>query len=171
MMTGTRTEGGSGATAEHEWEQQLHSHDRRVTKQRLAVLAAVARSQHSTAEAITAAIRAELPSITVQSIYVVLADLTRLGMLRRIEPPNSPARYETRTGDNHHHAICTSCGRIEDVDCAVGHAPCLTPELDAGATIGHIIIADVLYQGTCSACAATANEPLTVKPDEVGPSH
>ncbi len=137
-----------------QWEQQLHAHDRRVTRQRLAVLAAVARSPHATAESVTEAARAELPGITAQSVYVVLADLTGLGMLRRIEPPNSPARYETRTGDNHHHAICTGCGRIEDVDCAVGHAPCLTPDVSAGATIGRITVADVLYQGTCADCAA-----------------
>ncbi|WP_434615221.1 Fur family transcriptional regulator [Arthrobacter sp. A5] len=146
----TTTQGTSGEV----WTQQLHDHDRRVTKQRLAVLAAVARSPHATAEAVASAARAELPQLTVQSVYVVLADLTGLGMLRRIEPPNSPARYETRTGDNHHHAICTGCGRIEDVDCAVGHAPCLTPGMSAGAIIGHITVADVLYQGICAGCAA-----------------
>ncbi len=171
MTTGTRTERTSGSTAEQQWEQQLHSHDRRVTKQRLAVLAAVARSPHATAEAVTEAVRAELPSITLQSVYVVLADLAGLGMLRRIEPPNSAARYETRTGDNHHHAICTGCGRIEDVDCAVGHAPCLTPGLDAGATIGHIVIADVLYQGTCSDCAATAGLLGTAVPAPAAAAH
>ncbi len=133
---------------EADWAAQLHSHDRRVTKQRLAVLAAVGQLPHATAEAVTDAARATLQALTLQSVYVVLADLTALGMLRRIEPPNSPARYETRTGDNHHHAICTSCGKIEDVDCAVGHAPCLTPS----STTMTIKIADVLYQGICSDC-------------------
>lgn len=137
------------------WTEQLHSHDRRVTKQRLAVMAAVEGSPHATAEAVAVAARAELPQLTLQSVYVVLADLTELGMLRRIEPPNSPARYETRTGDNHHHAVCTRCGRIEDVDCAVGHAPCLTPSSSSMT----IQVADVLYQGICADCAGTG--PLT----------
>jgi Fur family transcriptional regulator, stress-responsive regulator len=147
----TTTQGSSGEA----WTQQLHSHERRVTKQRLAVLAAVEHSPHATAEAVAEAARAELPQLTLQSVYVVLSDLTELGMLRRIEPPNSPARYETRIGDNHHHAICTSCGRIEDVDCAVGHAPCLTPS----SSTMTIRIADVLYQGICADCAAATTAP------------
>ncbi|HEV7167690.1 MAG TPA: Fur family transcriptional regulator [Micrococcaceae bacterium] len=147
----TTTQGSSGEA----WTQQLHSHERRVTKQRLAVLAAVEHSPHATAEAVTEAARRELPQLTLQSVYVVLSDLTELGMLRRIEPPNSPARYETRIGDNHHHAVCTSCGRIEDVDCAVGHAPCLTPS----SSTMTIRIADVLYQGICADCAAAAAGP------------
>lgn len=131
------------------WTALLHSHDRRVTKQRMAVLDAVEHLPHATAEAVAEAARGQLPTLSVQSVYVVLSDLTELGMLRRIEPPHSPARYETRIGDNHHHAICTSCGKIEDVDCAVGHAPCLTP---SNSTMT-IQIADVLYQGICSDCA------------------
>jgi Fe2+ or Zn2+ uptake regulation protein len=131
------------------WAGQLHAQDRRVTRQRLAVLAAVEQSPHATAEAVLAAARAGLPQLTLQSVYVVLSDLTAWGMLRRIEPPNSPARYETRIGDNHHHAVCVGCGRIEDVDCAVGHAPCLTPS----SSTMTIRIADVLYQGVCTDCA------------------
>ncbi|WP_427015420.1 Fur family transcriptional regulator [Pseudarthrobacter sp. P1] len=131
------------------WAAQLHSHDRRVTKQRLAVLDAVEHLPHATADAVAEAARGQLPALTLQSVYVVLSDLTELGMLRRIEPPNSPARYETRTGDNHHHAVCTGCGKIEDVDCAVGHAPCLTPS----SSTMTIKVADVLYQGICSDCA------------------
>jgi Fur family ferric uptake transcriptional regulator len=122
-----------------------------VTKQRICVLNAVEHSPHAVAETILARARQELPELTLQSVYVVLADLTELGMLRKIAPPNSPARYETRVGDNHHHAVCTSCGRVEDVDCAVGHAPCLTPSNTHGMTI---TIADVLYQGICSDCLA-----------------
>jgi Fur family transcriptional regulator, stress-responsive regulator len=137
------------------WASRLHAQERRVTRQRLAVLAAVEQSPHATAEAVLVAARAELPQLTLQSVYVVLSDLTAWGMLRRIEPPNSPARYETRTGDNHHHAVCTGCGRIEDVDCAVGHAPCLTPSSSTMA----IRIADVLYQGVCTDCAAAADPP------------
>jgi Fe2+ or Zn2+ uptake regulation protein len=114
------------------WAAALRAHGRRVTKQRLAVLAAVEHHPHSPAENILAAAREELPELTAQSVYVVLGDLTDLHMLRRFEPPHSPALYETRVGDNHHHAICISCGRVEDVDCAVGHAPCLTPALERG---------------------------------------
>lgn len=134
---------------DRDWSQHLHEHDRRVTKQRLAVLAAVEHSPHAVAETVWRDVKSSLPDITVQSVYVVLTDLTSIGMLRRIEPPHSPARYETRTDDNHHHAVCTKCGRIEDVDCAVGHAPCLTP----GNSHGMIIqTADVLYQGICRHC-------------------
>lgn len=134
------------------WAAPLRSAGRRVTRQRLAVLAAVERSPHSTADDVATAVRAELADITVQSVYVVLADLTESGLLRRIEPPHSPARYETRVNDNHHHAVCTGCGRIEDVDCAVGHAPCLTPSWSPGSSQMTIQIADVVYQGLCNDC-------------------
>jgi Fur family transcriptional regulator, stress-responsive regulator len=140
---------------EARWAARLHEHGRRVTRQRLAVLDAVEHAPHTVAEDVANAVRAELPGITVQSVYVVLADLTDSGLLRRIEVPRSPARYETRVADNHHHAVCTSCGRIEDVDCAVGHAPCLTPSDTHGMTIQ---IADVLYQGICAGCRAAAAE-------------
>ncbi|WP_247042014.1 Fur family transcriptional regulator [Arthrobacter rhizosphaerae] len=135
------------------WAKALRAHGRRVTKQRLAVLAAVERHPHSPAENILAAARNDLPELTAQSVYVVLGDLTDLNMLRRFEPPHSPALYETRVADNHHHAICISCGRVEDVDCAVGHAPCLTPHWgeDSGRRMT-IQIADVLYQGICQDC-------------------
>ncbi|MCC9195718.1 Fur family transcriptional regulator [Arthrobacter sp. zg-Y820] len=136
------------------WTGALRAHGRRVTKQRLAVLNAVERLPHSVADDVAAAVRGELPDISLQSVYVVLADLTDIGLLRKIEPPHSPARYETRVDDNHHHAICTECGRIEDVDCAVGHAPCLTPDNTHGMTIQ---IADVLYRGICADCAAKAS--------------
>ena len=140
----------SAATTD-KWSAQLRAHGRRVTKQRLAVLDAVDHSPHAGADEVAAIVRTTLPDISLQSVYVVLTDLTDTGMLRRIEPPHSPARYETRVDDNHHHAMCTGCGRIEDVDCAVGHAPCLTPSNTHGMTIQ---IADVLYQGLCADCAA-----------------
>ena len=108
---------------------------------------------------ILAAARQELPELTAQSVYVVLGDLTDLHMLRRFEPPHSPALYETRVGDNHHHAVCISCGRVEDVDCAVGHAPCLTPHWDENAKPMTIQIADVLYQGICQDCQRTQQLP------------
>ncbi|MBG6179383.1 Fur family transcriptional regulator [Arthrobacter sp. CAN_A1] len=138
--------------AETLWATALRAHGRRVTRQRLAVLAAVELSPHATTDDIAASVRLGLPDITVQSVYVVLADLTALGLLRRIETPHSAARYETRVNDNHHHAVCTSCGRIEDVDCAVGHAPCLTPQWPDGTTPMTIQIADVVYQGLCADC-------------------
>jgi Fur family ferric uptake transcriptional regulator len=146
---------GRGQSAQ-DWSSALREHGRRVTRQRLAVLDAVERHPHSPADAILASAREDLPELTPQSVYVVLGDLTDLGMLRRFEPPHSPALYETRVGDNHHHAICSVCGRVEDVDCAVGHAPCLTPSDTHGMTI---MIADVTYVGICSDCAANGSEP------------
>jgi len=89
----------------------------------------------------------------------VLGDLTDLHMLRRFEPPHSPALYETRVGDNHHHAICISCGRVEDVDCAVGHAPCLTPHWNEDSHPMTIQIADVMYQGICGDCQRAQKLP------------
>ena len=143
------------------WAAALRAHGRRVTKQRLAVLTAVEHLPHSPAEHILAAARKDLPELTAQSVYVVLGDLTDLQMLRRFEPPHSPALYETRVGDNHHHAVCISCGRVEDVECAVGHAPCLTPSWDGNATPMTIQIADVLYQGICQDCQRTQKLPST----------
>ena len=135
------------------WSAELRAHGRRVTKQRLAVLRAVDAAPHAVADDVVGAVRGELPEISLQSVYVILADLAETGLVRKIEPPNSPARYETRVNDNHHHAVCTGCGRIEDVDCAVGHAPCLTPGNTHGMTIQ---IADVLYRGLCTDCAEAA---------------
>lgn len=143
-------------TQESLWSTALRSRDRRVTRQRLGVLTAVEAIPHATAEEISSAAQAELPHITVQSVYVILADLTGIGLVRRIDTPHSPARYETRVGDNHHHAICSGCGRIEDVDCAVGHAPCLTPEWSPGAHRMTIDIAEVVYQGLCEDCRPAA---------------
>ncbi|MBW4094957.1 MAG: transcriptional repressor [Acidobacteria bacterium] len=155
-------------TTTRDWEGELHTHARRVTKQRLAVLAVVERFPHSSAEAIAKVARETLPALTVQSVYVVLADLHTLGMVRRIEPPDSPALYETRTGDNHHHAVCTGCGRVEDVDCAVGHTPCLTPS----STTMTIRIADVLYRGLCRDCeAAQSTEATLATPNFPSPTN
>jgi Fur family ferric uptake transcriptional regulator len=149
------THGPGREQSAQDWSSALREHGRRVTRQRLAVLDAVDRHPHSSADAILASAREDLPELTPQSVYVVLGDLTDLGMLRRFEPPHSPALYETRVGDNHHHAICSVCGRVEDVDCAVGHAPCLTPSDAHGMTI---MIADVTYVGICSDCAAKASQ-------------
>jgi Fe2+ or Zn2+ uptake regulation protein len=138
-----------------EFSDQLRSQGRRVTRQRLEILAAVEGSPHATAEEITALVRNVLPEISLQSVYSVLTDLTGLGMLRKFEAPGSAGRYETRVGDNHHHAVCSGCGRIEDVECSVGHAPCLTPADSHGMTIE---IAEVLYRGICADCRNAAAE-------------
>ncbi|WP_129657503.1 Fur family transcriptional regulator [Rothia uropygialis] len=138
-----------------EWSGELRSHGRRVTKQRLAVLSAVHQNQHSPAEDIVEYVRGELPNITVQSVYVVLADLTEIELLRKFQPPSTPALYETRASDNHHHALCVVCGRVEDVDCAVGEAPCLAPSDAHGMTI---IAADVVYRGICADCQSERAE-------------
>src|SRR5215469_16529934 len=127
----------------------------RVTGQRLAVLRAVARDPHATADAVAEAVRAELGSISVQAVYDVLSVLVDVGLVRRIQPAGSPARFEARVNDNHHHVICRVCRRTADVDCAVGSAPCLTAVDDAGFEIDE---AEVVYWGRCPECkvAATA---------------
>ncbi len=127
-----------------------------VTAQRLAVLRAVATQPHATADAVEQAVRAEIGAISRQAVYDALHTLTRHGLLRRIEPMGSPARYETRTGDNHHHLICRSCGRVVDVDCAVGARPCLTANDDHGFVIDE---AEVTYWGLCPDCR---HDPTTV---------
>ncbi|SEE76170.1 Fur family transcriptional regulator [Ruania alba] len=134
------------------WSAALRSMGRRVTRQRLAVLEAAHRHPHASAETILDAARAELPALTAPSVYQVLTDLSEWGLLRKLETPDSPARYETRIGDNHHHVMCVRCGAVEDVSCVVGHAPCLTPAETGGM---RIVAADVLFRGLCAACEAT----------------
>jgi Fur family ferric uptake transcriptional regulator len=120
-----------------------------VTAQRLAVLAAVARRPHGTADDIAKAVRDEIGVISRQAVYDALAVLADKGLIRRIQPAGSPARYEDRTGDNHHHLICRACGLMVDVDCAVGAAPCLTPADESGYEIDE---AEVIYWGHCPEC-------------------
>lgn len=120
-----------------------------VTAQRLAVLRAVAAHPHATADELTEDARAHLGAISRQAVYDALATLVERGIIRRIQPAGSPARYEDRVGDNHHHAICRTCGITVDVDCAQGAAPCLTPP---GISFD-IDEAEVIYWGTCAACA------------------
>src|SRR5690348_16131604 len=122
----------------------------RVTRPRLAVLAAVHRHPHADTDAIGQAAR-EYGDVSHQAVYDVLRTLTDVGLVRRIQPAGSVARYEARVGDNHHHLVCRSCGAIVDVDCAVGSAPCLTASDDAGYRIDE---AEVVYWGRCPACAA-----------------
>lgn len=121
----------------------------RVTRARLAVLGAVAAYPHADTEALIGAVRRELPAVSHQAVYDSLHALTAAGLVRRIQPLGSVARYETRVADNHHHVVCRSCGAIADVDCAVGDAPCLTASDTSGFAIDE---AEVIYWGTCPSC-------------------
>ena len=133
----------------------LRNAELRVTRPRLAVLAAVAEHPHADTDTIVGVVRQSLPEVSRQAVYDVLAALTGVGLLRKIQPSGSPARYESRVGDNHHHMVCRSCGVIADVDCAVGEAPCLIPSDPAGALDGFVVDeAEVVYWGICPACAA-----------------
>jgi Fur family ferric uptake transcriptional regulator len=123
-----------------------------VTAQRLAVLRAVAGQPHITADGVAEAVRAEIGAISLQSVYDALGVLVAEGLIRRIQPAGSAARFEDRVGDNHHHLICRVCGRVVDVDCAVGSAPCLTTTDDRGYEIDE---AEVAYWGRCPDCQTT----------------
>lgn len=123
----------------------------KVTAQRLAVLKAVSVQPHSTADDIYHVVRAEIGAISRQAVYDALGALAENCLLRRIQPAGSPARYEDRVGDNHHHLICRTCGRMVDVDCAVGDTPCLTAAEDAGYEVDE---AEVVYWGRCPGCVA-----------------
>ncbi len=124
----------------------------RVTRPRLAVLDAVSLHPHADTDAIATVARAALGSVSTQAVYDVLAVLTTSGLVRRIEPAGLVARFELRVGDNHHHVVCRSCGSIADVDCAVGHRPCL----DASDSQGFVIDeAEVTYWGICPHCTTT----------------
>jgi Fur family ferric uptake transcriptional regulator len=132
-------------------EARLRELGMHVTAQRVAVLEAVADLPHSTADDIYAAVRTELGAISRQTVYDALAALSERGLVRRIQPAGSSARYEGRVGDNHHHVVCRDCGRMVDVDCAVGYTPCLTAADTAGYQIDE---AEVIYWGRCPECVA-----------------
>ena len=136
----------------------LRDHGLRVTRPRVAVLTALADLPHSDADAVARAVRSELGTVSTQAVYDVLRALAEAGLVRRIEPAGSPARYELRVGDNHHHLVCRACGAIEDVDCAVGARPCLETDLDDHGFV--IDEAEVTYWGTCPDChdASTTTE-------------
>jgi len=136
----------------------LRQHGIQVTAQRLAVLRAVAGQPHITADGVAEVVRAEIGAISRQSVYDALGLLAEKGLLRRIQPVGSPARFENRVGDNHHHLICRICGRVVDVDCAVGSAPCLTAADDQGFEIDE---AEVAYWGRCPECVAQARPDPT----------
>ncbi len=128
--------------------------DLRVTRPRVAVLEAVAAHPHADTETLFGAVRLALPEVSRQAVYDVLNALTAAGLVRRIQPSGSVARYESRVGDNHHHVVCRSCGVINDVDCAVGEAPCLTPADDDKVLDGFILDeAEVIYWGVCPDCS------------------
>ena len=122
-----------------------------VTAQRMAVLQAVAGRPHVTADDIAVDVRARIGAISRQAVYDALGLLSRMGLIRRIQPAGSPALFEDRVGDNHHHAICRTCGKTVDVDCSIGAAPCLTAADPAGFQIEE---AEVIYWGTCPDCRA-----------------
>ncbi|WP_407666225.1 Fur family transcriptional regulator [Mycobacterium pinniadriaticum] len=130
---------------------QLRTVQLRVTRPRVAVLEAVHSHPHADTDTIFGAVRAGLPDVSRQAVYDVLHALTAAGLVRRIQPSGSVARYEARVGDNHHHVVCRSCGVIGDVDCAVGDAPCLTPSDHNGFVLDE---AEVVYWGLCPDCSA-----------------
>ena len=132
----------------------LRARNLQVTPQRVAVLRALAASPHSTADDVHRLVQVQLGSVSRQAVYDALAALTDRALLRRIEPAGSAARYEDRVGDNHHHLVCRGCGRMADVDCAVGEAPCLSPSDGAGYEVDE---AEVIYWGRCGDCVAGAS--------------
>jgi len=138
-----------------ECEQMLRDAELRVTRPRVAVLNAVHVQPHADTDAILSAVRTELADVSHQAVYDVLKVLTASGLVRRIQPAGSLARYESRVADNHHHVVCRSCGTIADVDCAVGDVPCLTASDDNGFVIDE---AEVVYWGTCPDCSALLSE-------------
>ena len=132
----------------------LRRHGLQVTAQRLAVLRAVFGRPHGTADDVAELVRADIGAISRQAVYDALGVLVEKGLVRRIQPAGSSARYEHRVGDNHHHLVCRSCGRVVDVDCAVGDTPCLTAAEDFGFTIDE---AEVIYWGYCPGCRDAAS--------------
>ncbi len=139
-----------------DFERQLRGAALRVTRPRLAVLAAVRDQPHADTERVVALTRDLAGDVSRQAVYDVLRALTDAGIVRRIQPTGSPARYELRVGDNHHHVVCRTCGTIGDVDCAVGETPCLTASDDHGFVIDE---AEVTYWGTCPDCARLVPTP------------
>ncbi|HKN56112.1 MAG TPA: Fur family transcriptional regulator [Amycolatopsis sp.] len=137
-----------------DFERMLRGVELRVTRPRVAVLSAVHDHPHADTDSIIGVVRDDLGEVSHQAVYDVLRALTAVGLLRRIQPPGSVARYEARVGDNHHHVVCRSCGAIADVDCAVGEAPCLTASDDQGFTIDE---AEVVYWGLCPGCSRAAS--------------
>jgi len=140
----------------------LRQHGLQVTAQRLAVLRAVSGRPHGTVDEIEELVRAEIGAVSRQAVYDALGVLTGSGLLRRVQPARSPARYEDRVGDNHHHLVCRGCGATVDVRCAVGSAPCLVAADGNGFIIDE---AEVIYWGTCPACQRAARRQRSRRPE------
>jgi Fur family transcriptional regulator, stress-responsive regulator len=138
-------------------EETLRAHGLRVTRPRLAVLDVLAEEDghHLDVDEIAARVRQRLHSVSIQAVYDVLAVLSRAGLARRIEPAGSPALFESRAGDNHHHVVCRGCGAVADVDCAVGAAPCLDPSQDHGFVLDE---AEVTFWGLCPTCQVRSGD-------------
>ena len=130
--------------------EELRGAGLRVTAARVALLETVRHGDHLGVDAIASEVRDRIGHISLQAVYDALYALTEAGLIRRLEPAGSPARFEGRVGDNHHHVVCRSCGVVADVDCAVGEAPCLTASDDRGFSVDE---AEVIYWGLCSACS------------------
>jgi Fe2+ or Zn2+ uptake regulation protein len=135
-----------------EYESMLRGAELRVTRPRVAVLSAVHDHPHADTDSLIKVVRSNLGEVSHQAVYDVLRSLTAAGLVRRIQPSGSVARYESRVGDNHHHVVCRSCGTLADVDCAVGTTPCLTASDDHGFAVDE---AEVIYWGLCPDCSTT----------------
>jgi Fur family ferric uptake transcriptional regulator len=153
----------------------LREHDLRATRQRLAVLDALAEAPHAGADTVLAIVRARAGSpqaVSTQAVYDTLHTLTRRGIVRRFQPAGSVARYELRVGDNHHHVVCRRCGDVSDIDCATGPAPCLEPSGLASSVPGFVVDeAEVTYWGECATCAAAEERRPTDDAPEHEPQH
>ncbi|MFC4070101.1 Fur family transcriptional regulator [Actinoplanes subglobosus] len=141
-----------------DFEDRLRAVSLRVTRPRLAVMAALTDHPHVDTDTVISLVRSELPTVSHQAVYDVLRALTDTGLVRRIQPAGATARYEMRVRDNHHHVVCRSCGAIADVDCAVGNAPCLSASDDHGFVIDE---AEVVYWGSCPACVSKRSEGIS----------
>ena len=138
--------------------EELRGAGLRVTAARVALLETVRGGDHLGVEAIAAGVRDRVGHVSLQAVYEALHALTAARLVRRIEPAGSPARYEGRISDNHHHLVCRSCGAVADVDCAVGEAPCLTASDDHGFSIDE---AEVIYWGLCPDCSTATSSWVT----------
>ena len=144
----------SHEVAERDASDALREAGLRVTESRIAVYEHLRMHPHASADTVFDELLPQLPRTSRQSIYNALSDFTQAGLVRRIEPAGRPMLFELRVGDNHHHLVCTQCGAVADVECAVGHAPCLTPSHDHGF---RVTAAEVTYWGLCASCAADAD--------------
>ena len=155
--------GAMSSTTAGTLEERLRSVGLRVTAPRLAVLRELEHHAHADVDTLVGAVREGHHAVSTQAVYDVLRVLTTHGLTRRIEPSGSPARFENRVGDNHHHVVCRSCGAIADVDCVVGEAPCLQPGDAHGFTVDE---AEVVFWGTCPTCRAHPHTPQPPTPKE-----